>query len=197
VHRFLISTLLDNLHLDVSLVTLYGSLTAGANLLMLVFWGKLADRIGNRPILLTVGILAAVMPLFWLGVGGQATDLWLWLPLIHLFTGATWAAIDLCSNNIQMTVAPAKSQAVYFAIASAVAGVTGALGTAAGGFLAQLSSLGGLPGLFALSAVLRLLALLPLLLVQEERSQSLIKLWRETKLAVNFFRSKSIPTSEP
>lgn len=189
--------LLDNLHLDVSLVTLYGSLTAGANLLMLVLWGKLADRIGNRPILLTIGILAAVMPLFWLGVGGQATDLWLWLPLIHLFSGTTWAAIDLCSNNIQMSVAPAKSQAVYFAIASAIAGVTGALGTATGGFLAQVNSLGGLPGLFALSAVLRLLALLPLLFVQEQRSQSLIKLWQETKLTLNILRFKSMPTSKP
>lgn len=189
--------LLDNLHLDVSLVTLYGSLTAGANLLMLLLWGKLADRIGNRPILLTVGILAAVMPLLWLGVGGRTTDLWLWLPLIHLFSGATWAAIDLCSNNIQMSVAPAKNQAVYFAIASAVAGVTGALGTATGGFLAQVNSLGGLPGLFALSAVLRLLALLPLLFVQEQRSLSLIKLWQETKLTLNIFRFKSIPTSKP
>jgi MFS family permease len=139
--------LLDNLHLDVSLVTLYGSLTAGANLLMLVFWGKLADRIGNRPILLTVGILAAVMPLFWLGVGGQATDLWLWLPLIHLFTGATWAAIDLCSNNIQMTVAPAKSQAVYFAIASAVAGVTGAPGNGSGWVSCPVKQSGWFTGL--------------------------------------------------
>jgi MFS family permease len=189
--------LLDNLHLDVSLVTLYGSLTAGANLLMLLLWGKLADRIGNRPILLTVGILAAVMPLLWLGVGGRSTDLWLWLPLIHLFSGATWAAIDLCSNNIQMSVAPAKNQAVYFAIASAVAGVTGALGTATGGFLAQVNSLGGLPGLFALSAVLRLLALLPLLFVKEQRSLSLIKLWQETKLTLNVSRFKSMPTSKP
>jgi hypothetical protein len=88
-------------------------------------------------ILLTVGILAAVMPLFWLGMGGKAVDLWLWLPLIHLFSGGTWAAIDLCSNNIQVSVTPTRSQAVYFAIASAMAGVTGALGTATEGFLAQ------------------------------------------------------------
>lgn len=189
--------LLDNLHLDLSLVTIYGSLTAGANLLMLVLWGKLADKIGNRPILLTVGILAAVMPLLWLGVGEKSTDLWLWLPLIHLLTGGTWAAIDLCSNNIQMSVAPARSQAVYFAIASAVAGVAGALGTATGGFLAQLTTLGGLPGLFALSAVLRLLALLPLLFVQEQRSRSLIKLWQEIKLALNMFRLKLMPTFKP
>ena len=189
--------LLDNLHLDVSLVTLYGSLTAGANLLMMVLWGKLADRIGNRPILLTFGILAALLPLFWLGVGGQATDLWLWLPLIHILTGGIWAALDLCANNIQMSVAPAKSQAIYFAIASAVAGVTGALGTATGGFLAQLTSLGGLPGLFALSAVLRLLALLPLIFVQEQQSLSLNKLWQQAKLTIQVFRLKSISTFKP
>jgi hypothetical protein len=34
-------------------------------------------------------------------------------------------------------VTPTRSQAVYFAIASAMAGVTGALGTATEGFLAQ------------------------------------------------------------
>jgi Na+/melibiose symporter-like transporter len=41
--------LLDNLAIDVSVVTIYGSLGAAANMLMLVFWGKLADRVGNRP----------------------------------------------------------------------------------------------------------------------------------------------------
>ena len=177
--------MLDNLHLDVSLVTLYGSLTAGANLLMLVIWGKLADRIGNRPILILIGILAAVTPLFWLGTGVNSVSLWLWLPLVHLFSGGTWAAVDLCNGNMQMGVAPARSQAAYFAIAAAITGVTGAMGTAAGGFLAQSTSTGGLPGLFALSAVLRLVALLPLVFVQEQRSQSLTKLWREAKQGIS------------
>jgi predicted MFS family arabinose efflux permease len=136
--------MLDNLHLDVSLVTLYGSLTAGANLLMLVIWGKLADRIGNRPILILIGILAAVTPLFWLGTGVNSVSLWLWLPLVHLFSGGTWAAVDLCNGNMQMGVAPARSQAAYFAIAAAITGVTGAMGTAAGGFLAQSTSHGWL-----------------------------------------------------
>jgi len=148
---------------------------------MLVVWGKLADRIGNRPILILIGILAAVTPLFWLGTGANSASLWLWLPLVHLFSGGTWAAVDLCNGNMQMSVAPARSQAAYFAIAAAITGVTGAMGTAVGGFLAQSASTGGLPGLFALSAVLRLVALLPLVFVQEQRSQSLTKLWREAK----------------
>ncbi len=176
--------MLDNLHLDVSLVTLYGSLSSGANLLMLLVWGKLADRIGNRPILFLVGIVTAVTPLCWLGTGTNSASVWVWLPLVHLLTGGTLAAMDLCGSNMQMSVAPAQSQGAYFAITAAVAGITGAIGTALGGFLAQLTCMGGLPGLFALSAVLRLVALLPLVFVREHRSVRLSELMREMTLGI-------------
>lgn len=170
--------LLDDLKIDVSWVTIYNSLGAAANMLMLVFWGKLADRIGNRALLLTVGILVAVTPLFWLGTSTNAVSLWLWFPLLHIFASGTWAAIDLCNNNLQLGVAPVQHQATYFAIAAATAGVSGAVGTTAGGFLAEFADYGGIPGLFALSAVVRLIALLPLVLVHEQRGQSLRQMMR-------------------
>lgn len=169
--------LLDNLSIDVSVVTIYNSLGAGANLLMLVLWGKLADRVGNRPIMLVVGILVALTPLLWLEAGTAPIFLWVWFPLLHIIGGGTWAAIDLCSNNLLMGVAPLLHQSIYFAIAAAVPGVTGAMGITVGGFLATLTNLGGLPGVFALSAVLRLAALLPLVFVHEQRSVSLGKFW--------------------
>lgn len=159
--------LLDNLQLDVSQVSLYNSLAAGANLLLLVVWGRLADRIGNRPILLCVGILVAITPLLWLVTGANSMSIWLWLPFLHVLSGGTWAAIDLCSNNLQIGVAPAHYQSTYFGIVAAVAGICSALGTMAGGFLAQFWQMGGLLGLFALSSVLRLMALLPLVLIRE------------------------------
>jgi MFS family permease len=165
--------LLDNLDLDIRWVTLYNSLAAGANLLMLVAWGRIADRVGNRPLLLLVGILVAITPLFWLGVSTNTWSLWLWLPALHLLTGGTWAAIDLCSNNLQIGVAPTRNQANYFAVAAAVAGVCGAIGTTVGGLLTQFADYGGIPGLFALSSVVRLVALLPLVFVHEQRGQSL------------------------
>ncbi|XWK86704.1 MAG: MFS transporter [Phormidium sp.] len=173
--------LLDNLNINVTWVTVYNSLSAGANLLMLVFWGKLADKIGNRPLLILLGVVAALMPLLWLGTGYNPLCLWVGLPLLHLFSGGVWAAIDLCSNNIQMSIAPRHNQATYFAIASAVAGICGAFGATVGGFLAEQPFFGGLPGLFALTSGLRLLALIPLLLVWEQRSQSLRRMlqgWR-------------------
>ncbi len=159
--------LLDNLHLDVSWVTLYGSLQAGANLLMFILWGRLADKIGNRPILIFTGILVAITPMLWLGIGSNNLDKTLWLPLLHIFTGGTWAAIDLCSNNLQLTVAPIKNQSTYFGKVAAFAGVSGALGTTLGSFLIQFANLGGLPGVFAISGLFRLLALIPLLFIRE------------------------------
>jgi MFS family permease len=170
--------LLDDLALDVSWVTIYNSLSAGANLLMLLWWGRIADRIGNRPILILVGVLVAVTPILWLGTSANTLSLWVWLPLLHMLGGGTWAAIDLCSSNMQLGVAPIRHQASYFAIAAAIAGVSGALGTTTGGFLAQFSDYGGLPGLFALSSVLRLVALLPLIFVHEQRGQSLREMTR-------------------
>jgi MFS family permease len=170
--------LLDNLNIDVSWVTIYSSLTSAATLVMMVVWGKLADRIGNRPLLVLVGVVVGVTPLLWLGLGSDKVSVWFWFPLLHLFMGGTWAAIDLCTNNLQMAVAPQRNQSSYFAIAAAVGGVTGALGTTAGGFLAQLTEFGGLSVVFAVSGVLRLIALLPLLFVQESRSQSLVAVVR-------------------
>lgn len=168
--------LMSDLGLKVSWVTLYGSVAAGANLLMLLFWGKLADRIGNRSILVGIGVLVALTPLLWLLVGGDTLSVWVWLPLLHILSGGTWAALDLCNNNIQMEIAP-KGSSTYFAIAAAVSGLFGALGTTTGGFLAQVPHWGGLPSLFALSAGLRLVALLPLILVREPKHQRTLE-WK-------------------
>lgn len=173
--------LLDNLALDVSSVTVYNALAAGANLIMLLLWGKLADRIGNRPILLLDGILVAVTPLLWLGTDANPLSLWLWFPLLHLLGGGTGAAIDLCINNLQLAIAPIQHHTKYFALTAAIGGVFGAMGALAGGWLAQWTEVGGMLGLFALSSVLRLVALLPLVWVQEPQRRSLRQLLQDWK----------------
>ncbi|PMB46353.1 MFS transporter [Fischerella thermalis CCMEE 5201] len=167
--------MLDTLDLDVSWVTFYGSLQAGANMLMLILWGRLADKIGNRPILFFMGIFVAIAPLLWLGIRYTSLDIWLWLPMLHIFLGGTGAAIDLCGNNMQLEVAPTKNQSIYFATVAAIAGLCGAFGTILGGFLVQINFCGGLLGLFVFSTVFRLVALLPIIFVQESRGQSFVQ----------------------
>jgi MFS family permease len=127
----------------------------------------LADKIGSRRILILVGILVAVTPILWIGINTNYIDFWIWLPLLHILTGGTWAAIDLCNNNIQLEIAPVRNQSIYFAIAAAMAGASGALGTTIGSLIVQFTNCGGLLGLFILSGVLRLIALVPLIFWQD------------------------------
>lgn len=159
--------MLDCLNLDLSYVTFYNSLLTGANLLTIVVWGKLADRIGNRPILLGVGAIFAIFPILWLMTGTTSASTWLYLPLLHIIAGGTSAAIDLCTNNLQLGIAPKRNQSMYFGVAAAFAGISGAFGANLGGFLVQYSGYTGLFGLFAISAMLRLGALVPLVFVRE------------------------------
>jgi MFS family permease len=168
--------MLDTLHLNINYVTFYNSLLAGANLLMLMVWGKLADRIGNRPILLGVGIIFALFPSLWLMTGTTSLSTWLLLPLLHMIAGGTAAAIDLSTNNLQLSIAPKHNPSIYFGTAAAFAGISGALGATAGGFLIQFSGYTGLLGLFALSSLLRLIAMLPLIFVTERPSSEVSNL---------------------
>jgi MFS family permease len=176
--------MLDNLNLPITLVTFYTSLMAGANLLMFMFWGRLADRIGNRTVLAIAGIILAVTPLLWLLVGTGALSIWLGLPLLHLVMGGTGAAIDLCNNNLQIGVAPLHKQSTYFGWLAAAAGISGALGTAIGGYCAEHWTQGGLLGIFVLSGVCRGVAIVPLAFVKEHRDLSLSQLMQVFSSAV-------------
>lgn len=160
--------MLDCLNIDVRYVTFYSSLSAGSYLLLLMVWGKLSDQIGNRSILLSIGLLTALIPLLWLGMGVNELSIWLWLPLLHLLLGGTGAALDLCTTNLQLGVAPIARQSQSFALVAAVGGVSGALATTVGGFLVQLTESNGFVVLFAISSILRFAALIPLIFVREK-----------------------------
>ncbi|MGC1307284.1 MAG: MFS transporter [Phormidesmis sp.] len=170
--------LLDTLQLNVKWVTLYSALIYGAFFLMITLWGRLADRIGNRPVLMGNCLLTALLPLLWLHSDSSVASVWLILPLLHLMQGSTFAAIDLCLSNIQMELAPVARQSGYFAIAAAVMGISGALGTTAGSFLTELPAF-GLPVVFAVSAFVRLGSLMPLVFVTEARAQPISELIKQ------------------
>lgn len=170
--------LLQDLAIDVGWVTVYASLASGANLLLLLPFGRLSDRLGNKLPLLLMGIIMALLPMLWLFSGTGAFSLWLWLPLLHMLNGGASAALDLCNNNLQLELATGQHQAKFFGLIAAIAGVSGALGTLIGGSLTQWADIGGLTGLFLLSGVVRFLALLPLFWIQEERGWKLPD-WRK------------------
>jgi hypothetical protein len=76
--------MLKNLSVDITWVTLFSSLSNGANILMLLVWGRLSDHTGNRPLLLFSGMAISITSLFWLLTGIEPIQANLWIFLLDL-----------------------------------------------------------------------------------------------------------------
>ncbi len=167
IDPFLTYYMLHNLKLDVSLVTLYGTIHRIGYLLASIFWGYLSDKIGNLFILRIVVITGAIIPLLWMNVSPTWFNIFIYLPMLNFLRGGVLAGATICNNNIQIAISPVKQQSIYVAIINAMGGISSAIGITIGGFIAEDSSWGGSFVLFKVSAFLILLVLIPLAFVKE------------------------------
>src|SRR5262249_11939887 len=58
--------MLKNLRMGFTLVALHGAGLAAARVLAAPLWGRLIDRLGARPVLITCGFGTSAIPLIWL-----------------------------------------------------------------------------------------------------------------------------------
>lgn len=135
--------------------------------------GALADRLGNRPVMIVSQLIVASGLLFY---AAASPDRWAW------FIGAwvmwiAYAGLNVCLPNLMLKLSPDRANASYIAAFQAVTGLCYAVSTMAGGALvdhfktSEFSVVGlGLsffPCLFLLGWVVRSLGAAILLLVVE------------------------------
>ncbi|GIX47312.1 MAG: MFS transporter [Candidatus Tectimicrobiota bacterium] len=167
--------MLEHLRADFSLMTALSTLATLANMLMLKSWGPIADRLGNKPVILVAGGVLAVVPFLWILAPPAAYTLP--LAVAHALSGACLAGASLSQFNILLKLAPPAGRSVYIAVFNATVGLIGGLAPVVGGSLSQALqgfqaiiggiTLSNLHVLFLLSAALQLLALALLQRVQE------------------------------
>jgi MFS family permease len=153
--------MLQNLHMGFALVALHGTGLAFARMLAAPLWGRLIDRLGARPVLITCAFGISAIPLIWL----FATPAQLWpLVLDAGLAGVLWGGHNLAAFALPLTVTPRRGRPFYLATFAATSGFAFSIATAAGGALAGLlpaqtvvlsRPLASLQWLFALSALLR------------------------------------------
>ncbi len=176
---FFSAHMIKNLDMPFSVIAVYSIIAGAMNLLTQPLWGRVIDRLGNKPVLVfnMLGIL--FLPLFWL-FATPSFLLPIWLD--SFLTGIFWPGFGLAIFNLILLMAPEKNRTAYLAMQNMSAGLAIFAASMAGGIAAK--SLSGLRLsvfglnlvnfhlLFALTAVLRL-SLLPLALrLREERAQS-------------------------
>jgi hypothetical protein len=177
--------MLRNLKMGFTLIALHATAMASVRMLLAPSWGKLIDRLGARPVLLTCSFGICAVPFIWL----WPTPHNLWpLALDVVITGSLWCGHSLATFNLPLALAPRAQRPFYLAAFSTVSGVSYSLATLAGGALAQWlpdesvlfgHTLYDLQLVFVLSGLLRLAATCLGFGIREPAARDLGALWAE------------------
>ncbi|MBI1334949.1 MAG: MFS transporter [Armatimonadetes bacterium] len=164
---------------------------AAGNISMSKLWGYLADKYGNKPLLMVGGFGMLLSPLAWLLArdtpGDQATTFNLVLLISsHFLMGANWSSVAICQFNLLLSTAKPSNRATYIgaglatqSFISGVAPMVGAILLAEGrgfftGFLAYHA-------VFWTTIGIRMIALFFLAPIREEGSTSIRETIRALK----------------
>lgn len=101
-------------------------------------WGHIADRHGDRAVLImTMGILA-VTALGWATAGWRSDPvLAAWVTVLHFLAGFALGGVDLANGNLLLKSAPPDNAVAYLAAASLTRATVAGVGTLAAGALWQ------------------------------------------------------------
>lgn len=117
---------IKSLNLPYSVIMWAGLMHALGNVVSARFWGFLADKYGNRPLLVIVGLGLAVTPTMWLFcVPNNTLHNALVLLPTHILVGATWAGVALCQYNILLATAKPDDRGNYLTLALATQSLIG------------------------------------------------------------------------
>ncbi len=177
--------MLNQLHMAFALVALQGAGTAASRVLAAPLWGRLIDRLGARPVMISCAFGVAAVPLIWL----LPTPARLWpLALDSLFAGVFWGGHNLAMFVLPLTATPRRGRPHYVAAIATAGGFAFGLSTIAGGALAQrlpaVTTIAGRPlqslqVLFALSALARFGAAFAALRIHEPAAAGVGALFSE------------------
>jgi hypothetical protein len=91
---------------------------AVGNMAMSKWWGYLADKYGNKPLLVVTGIGTLLSPMAWLlarPTPGDHASMFNLVLLIscHVLMGANWSGVALCQFNLLLSTSKTSARATY------------------------------------------------------------------------------------
>ena len=98
-------------------------ISMGSQFICMEWWGKLGDNFGNKKLLTISSIGIAILPALWV-----ISELWAYLVLLHILTGATYAGFQISVNNFLLDSLHTKRRPRFIAYQ----GMCSAMGVLAG-----------------------------------------------------------------
>ena len=153
---FFAVSMLNSFNIGLPMYAVVTSVSVIATILSQPYWGKFADKFGDRTTVAICSVLIALVPGLWLLVQNPMQ-----MMLVYIESGFAWAGFDLAVFNYLLDSTPENKRSSYIANYTTFVGLATFLGPLAGGMLAvfaQGSMLigSGLGLVFAISVVQRL-----------------------------------------
>lgn len=105
--------MLEHLKMQLFVAAICGQVVANVSTVLFVrFWGRIADKFGNKPVLLVCCIVIITLPFMWLILTPQ--NYWLILA-INFIGGTVWPGVELTVMNMSIWLAPEKNRSMYIA----------------------------------------------------------------------------------
>lgn len=131
--------MLTRLGLDLFPVTILAMCSQIANMIVLQSFGRIADRMSNKAVLVVAAPLFITCTFAWIFT--TATDArWavlLILASVHILTGVATAGVSIATTNIAMKLAPVGNSTSYLATNSLVSSTSAGLAPMIGGLCAD------------------------------------------------------------
>jgi len=113
------------------------SVAALGNLCGLLWWGRLVDGHGSRPVLTITLLAQALLGLAWLGLPSQPLWLLAWATPVYLIRGVLQGGVQMGENRAMMDAVSSTHQGEGFTLALFASAIGGGLGGLLGGFAFQ------------------------------------------------------------
>lgn len=183
--------MLRELKAGIGFVALVTALGQVANVLTFRGWGVLADRYGNKPIMILCCLLSGSFPLWWFFITPR--NYWWPLVILHFAAGISWAGYSLASTNLLLRLSPEQNNSIYLSIFNTLSGLASTVGPLIGGLMGIFFSWLGvgryfypLLGVFLIGSIIRYWSVPMLQKVKEPEEAPVIEVLRELGTARGF-----------
>lgn len=171
---------LESLKMDFTVLQLTSVTHTLGTILTVKLWGWLADKYGNKPVLLLLLIGVSFTPIMWIST---SPDLPAWqnaaiLIGFHIFPGIFWSGIGVTTMNLYLATSTSEQRGNYLASALTVQAIVSFIAPIAGSSLmallrAPLGPVDAYKWVFIVSMVGRAMAAVALIPVREHGAISL------------------------
>ena len=125
--------MLKELNMSITLVVAFATISTLSNLALTPFWGKIADKYGNKPVMLICGNVLGLTPILWAIT--MPSNYFIIIPLLYVLAGTFWAGFNIAAFNIVLKLSPKADRAFFLSVNMLIPSITAFTAPLISGFL--------------------------------------------------------------